>query len=548
MPIRKNSILILLGLGLLWGCSKPEVVIPPHQPQGYQELLSIYDAGIPFVEVKYTSSVTLVRFEGREVSIPNGGMKIHDHSVTPAPGISISTANGMWLIDGLLSGVKHYPTLSNEQCCPVYIWFDKETLHMVIANGHRLHYPYVEKGPSEPRTFTVPVLRIRTEFSAPVVSKDEYLNATYTLEDKDGTYGPKSLSGNLQIRGRGNSTWGNPKKPYKLKLEEKTELLGMPGNKDWALMANYSDKSLLRNRTAMKLSEICGMSWTPKMVSVEVYLNSEYLGVYDLCEHKEVAKNKVNIDIVKDTDNSGEAVTGGYYFEMEQNVDEPVCWWTWKGVPMMFISPQYPTSEQQEYVKDYFYRFEQALFGNEFSSATKGYANYIDVDSFVNYFIIQELSKNVDGNLRKSTFMTKERGGKLEMYHVWDFDLAFGNADYFDGGVGNGPNNWWIKSYGCQGYHTGWYWRLFQDSGFVTKVKLRWKELKPQLDLVPEYIDFWAAELQDAPTRNFNKWKILNQYVWPNVKVPGSYKGEVEYLKEFYTQRLNWINENIDKL
>ncbi len=529
---------------LLFSCTKALEL--PEQPLGYEELIDVYEAGIPFIEAKYTSSATVLSFEGRKVSIPSNGIKINDHRSSTVP--AICRTNGKWLIEGEFCGILDYLGVADRQCCPVYVWIDKESLHMVIANGNRYHYPAMVTVPEEPRKFKIPTLKITTTANAPVASKDEYVNGTLLLNDADGTYGEKNWLGNIKIKGRGNSTWGMPKKPYKLKLEEKTSLLGMPANKDWALMANYSDKSLLRNKTAMKVSEICGMSWTPKMVSVEVYLNGEYLGVYDLCEHKEVAKNKVNIDIVKETDNEGDALTGGYYFEIEQNTDEPVCWWTWKGVPMMFLEPQYPSDKQLEYVKDYFYKFEQALFSDDFASVANGYAKYIDVDSFVNYFIIQELSKNVDGNTRKSTFITKERGGKLEMYHVWDFDLAFGNADYFDSNVGNGPQNWWIKSYGCQGYHSGWYWRLFQDANFVKKVKARWQEVKPKLELVPDFIDLWAAELQDSPVRNFDKWQILKIYVWPNVKIPGTYQGEIDYLKEFYTERLNWIDNNIDRL
>lgn len=547
--MRRYLILILLGLGLLWGCSKEEVLELPVQATGYSELLEIHDSHIPFLKAEFpTSSTVVLYFDGRELSLTQPAVKIHDHRGSQVPSISLSQESGMWLIDGLLCGVKYYPTLDNAQCCPVYAWVDSQTLHMIIANGNTLDYDFVNKGPGEAKKFTVPTISIKTTGGVDITSKEEYVTGSLTITDPDGIYSDKEYSGTMRIKGRGNSTWGNPKKPYRIKLDEKASLLGMPEEKDWVLLANYSDKSLLRNKTAMKLSQICGFSWTPLMESAEVYLNGQYLGLYNLCEQKEVAKHKVNINVVKNTDNSGEALTGDYYFEMEQNMDETTCWWTWKGVPMMFLEPEIPTAPQLEYIKDYFYRYELALFREKFKSEDEGYAQFIDVDSFVNYYILQELCKNVDGNTRKSTFLTKQRGGKLEMYHVWDFDLAFGNADYFDSAVGNGPENWWIKSYGCQGYHTGWYWRLFQDPAFVKKVKDRWNELKPEFETIPDYIDYWAAELQDAPGRNFQKWKILNEYVWPNVKITGSYKGEVEYLKEFYNARLRWMDANLAKL
>jgi hypothetical protein len=156
----------------------------------------------------------------------------------------------------------------------------------------------------------------------------------------------------MGIRGRGNSTWGWPKKPWKIKLDEKASLLGMPADKEWALLANYSDRTLVRNIVAMRLSEICGFSWTPRMRSVEVYLNGGYQGVYTLCEHKKVSSDRVDIDLVGEADNEGEAVTGGYYFEIEEQQDETTCWLTSMEVPMMFSDPEEPTARQLEYVKN----------------------------------------------------------------------------------------------------------------------------------------------------------------------------------------------------
>ena len=179
-----------------------------------------------------------------------------------------------------------------------------------------------------------------------------------------------------------------------------------------------------------------------------------------------------------------------------------------------------------------------------------GYAKYIDVDSFVNYYIIQELTKNIDGNLRKSSFLTKERGKKLEMYHVWDFDLTIGNCNYFQDygyGADNTYKGFFIKDYGYLGYGTGWFVRLFEDPAFREKVKLRWNELKPQLAKVPDFIDSHQKELFEVAGRNFRRWPILNTWIWPNVVVTGSYQGEVDYMKSFYINRLEWLDAEINK-
>jgi hypothetical protein len=314
----------------------------------------------------------------------------------------------------------------------------------------------------------------------------------------------------------------------------------MPADKEWALLANYADRTLIRNIVAMKLSEICGFSWTPRMRSVEVFLNGKYQGVYTLCEHKKVSSDRVDIDLVGENDNDGDAVTGGYYLEIEEQQDETTCWWTSMGVPMMFSDPEEPTSKQLEYVKNLFESFEQALWARNWSETT-GYPKYIDVDSFVDYYIVQELTKNVDGNLRKSSFITKERGKKMEMYHLWDFDLTLGNCGYFWDGVGNGPENFWIKL-------DKWFPHLFNDPAFVRKVQNRWNELMPEFSRIPDFIDEQALYLDKAQERNFKVWSIWESVDWVYFPSLGSYEKEVEYLKEFYTERLQWLDRELNNL
>ena len=160
---------------------------------------------------------------------------------------------------------------------------------------------------------------------------------------------------------------------------------------------------------------------------------------------------------------------------------------------------------------------------------------------FVDYYIVQELTKNIDGNLRKSTFITKERGKKLEMYHLWDFDLTLGNCGYFWSGVGNGPENFWIKL-------DKWYPYLFKDPAFVTKVKNRWNELVPQFRQIPDFIDEQVFCLEQAQKRNFEVWDIRESIDWILFPSLGSYEKEVQYLKDFYTARLEWLDREINKL
>ncbi len=400
---------------------------------------------------------------------------------------------------------------------------------------------------------TLPYVEITTEGGAPILDKENYVPGSIVFHDPDCLYSNvQELTCEMGIRGRGNTTWNMPKKPWKVKLSSKQEVFGMPKNKNWALLANYSDKTLLRNITAMEISRIIGMQWTPEMRSVEVYLNGEYQGVYSYAQHKEVSKEKVNIEVVTEEDNEGEAVTGGYYIEIDGSQDEDCSFWTEVGIPIMIDDPEVPTEAQRTYIKQYFKDFETALYADNYASPTEGYAKYIDPDSFIKNYLIQELVKNVDGNLRKSTFITKERNSRMMMYHVWDFDIAFGNCNYFPDfwpGVTNGPEGWFVKNHiNASEPNDGWYGRMFKDPAFKERVKEIWNNAKSDLQGIPAYIDYNVDLLDGAQNRNFATWKILDKQVWPNLYVFGSYDKEVEYLKSFYSDRLKWLDDALNSL
>lgn len=407
---------------------------------------------------------------------------------------------------------------------------------------------------SIPKVPKLPVIRINTENAYPILDKKNYIPGTVVIEDPDGAYWdtPRLEVKIVEngVRGRGNSTWDMPKKPYKIKFDEKISIFGLGEDKEWVLLANYADKTLLRNVVAMKLSEIVGMEWTPSMLPVEVYLNDEYMGCYTFSEHKKVSKHRVDLDIVGESDNSGDAVTGDYYMEIEQNLDETTCFRTSIcGIPMMFSDPEVPTAAQYDYIVGYFYDAESALMGSNFTDPDNGWQKYIDIESFAKAYIVNELTKNIDGNMRKSSFITKEKGKKLEMYHLWDYDLTLGNCNYLDDefGATDGPEGWFIKDFSCNYWthgwnHTNWYTRLTDDPAFCAKVKEIWDKHHQELSSIPDFIDVKAMIMEDAQKRNFKRWDILNTSVWPNVVVKGTYAGEVEYLKDYYTKRFRWLD------
>ncbi|MFV0420392.1 MAG: CotH kinase family protein [Dysgonomonas sp.] len=398
----------------------------------------------------------------------------------------------------------------------------------------------------------IPIVYVNTDGGATINDKENYVRMTVKVEDKDEVYTDgQSFSATAGIRGRGNSTWNEPKKPYRMKLDNKASLLGMSNDKDWALLANHLDKTLLRNITAFQISRIAGMSWTPGSISVDFYLNGNYQGVYTLTEHVKVAKERLNMTLVTPSDNAGEALTGGYFLELDFHADEDHFRTAIKDLPIMYKDPDAPTEQQKNFLKNYFDTAEGALYSANFTDPDTGYRKYIDMESFINYYIIQELAKNVDGNMRGSCYLAIRRNGKIEQPLVWDFDLAFGNADHitWEQGASSAEwDGWYLKT--C----APWFDQFFKDPEFVSALKKRWNELKPQLNQLPNYIKERAASLDDSQKRNFGPktsggagWDVTEKK-WNTSRIRGSYASEVDYLVSFVEKRLQWLDTNINAL
>lgn len=541
--IAKTLIFILCVTSLV-SCSKNMEPEKPTPPASLLALVEAYNGGKIVDTVSQELEITKISFtDGSVLNVPFTELRIRDCRKATPPSVGMSPGAESWSVGGILTGIPYTPDYADNESLAVYAYYDEYTIHLYLSNGNILIFK--SRWEELKRRRVLPVVKLYTDSA--VTSKENYVNGRIEISDSEGLYGSSDLfTAPMKIRGRGNSTWGMPKKPYKIKLESKASILGMPADKEWALLANYADKTLLRNVVAMELSRICGFSWTPRMVSVEVYMNDSYQGVYTLCEHKKVSSARVNIDVVGENDNDSESITGGYYLEIEQNMDETTCFYTSMGVPMMFSDPEIPSAAQLEYVKNLFTDYENALRNANYSDTGNGCFAYIDEKSFIDNYIVQELTKNIDGNLRKSTFLTKEKGKKLEMYHLWDFDLTLGNCDYFQSDVGGGLDNshtgFFIRNYSSNGKNSGWYYLMFKDKDFTAKVRARWDELMPQLLQIPDFIREQAFILEDAQKRNFKKWDILGTYVWPNAKVLGTYDAEVNYLIDFYSARLEWLD------
>jgi CotH kinase protein len=391
----------------------------------------------------------------------------------------------------------------------------------------------------------LPVLRVTTTGAQAITSKDTYLAGTLKITDGSKTvYGAGLYDGNVQIRGRGNSTWLMPKKPYRLRLPAAAPMLDMPADRDWVLLANYTDKSLLRTDLAFELSRRLGLAWTPRMRHVELFVNDEYLGSYLLGEHVKVAANRANVVPMSASDNVAPALTGGYFIEADQLVNlDPGDFYVLRGSGILFNikepSASSISADQKAYITNYLQEVERALMRDDFADPALGYAAYIDVDTFVGWYLTNELVKNVDAPFVSSVYLYKDRNQKLKMGPAWDFDLAAGNVDFSEA---RDPRGWRIRDQSL------WFNRLFQDPAFAKKVRDRWNSIKrSQIDTLPAYVDQLAATLTISHQENFRRWS-LTQYDWPNAVVAGSYAGELRYLKNWLAQRIAWMDRRLNEM
>ena len=379
-----------------------------------------------------------------------------------------------------------------------------------------------------------------------------------------------SFTGKIGIEIRGSSSQMFPKKQYGIELRDDTgkglaaPLLGMPEEEDWVLFAPYNDKSLMRDVLAYNLGRQLG-HYAPRTRYCELLLNDVYQGVYVLIEKVKRDKNRLDINKLDPEEITGNNLTGGYIIKIDKTTGGSGDGWTSDYKPplgtnqVVYFQYEYPdagdiASEQSAYIQSFIRQFEDALHGDNFDDPTTGYAKFIDVDSFVDYLLLQELTRNVDG-YRLSTFMYKQRdsdGGKLHMGSIWDFNLGFGNANYCDGGKAEGwalefnnvcPTDNWLIPF--------WWKKLFQDEAFGAKVAERWTSLRSNVfssDQINARIDSINTVIAEGQARNFGAWNVLGKYVWPNSYIGNSFADEVAYLKRWIDQRLTWMDANMPAL
>ena len=383
----------------------------------------------------------------------------------------------------------------------------------------------------------LPLLYIDIAGKQEVTSKDYYLDATLRLvEDVKTRAAGDVVSAPVHIKGRGNSSGAQPKKPYRLKFDEKIALLGEHKDKSWVLVANYSDKSMLRNSLSYYMGKVSNLEWTPSSHFVELFINGQYRGTYLLCEKVKVSKHRVNVG------------DDGFLLECNRWADQEdgnVYFYTPNLTPAIVVKePDVMAGDANfEYVRNYMLTAEQVLFSANFADPNVGWQKYMDMDSFVDWYLIHEMSKNVDCMFNFSTYMNLPRGGKLRMGPIWDFDIAYGNIKQSDSGYLK-----WVFPSGNLLSVTKWYSRLMKDPAFVAKLKERFNYFYSHKNEFLTYLNESAQYLRYSVEENEAKWGTLYHYTFKNYNIWGSYFNEVQDLKEWLNSRLDWMKEDYDKL
>ncbi len=383
----------------------------------------------------------------------------------------------------------------------------------------------------------LPVVYVNTDGGKAITSKTTFITANMSIRGAGGHEGLTPVSCN--IRGRGNTTWTWPKKPYLLKLDEQRAIFGMPKHKRWVLLANFMDRTLMRNMVSMHVAQMTRLDWTPHCVPVELVLNGVHQGTYLLIEQVRVDNDRVNIIEMTPEDNSGDALTGGWLLELDFHYDNTFQWKE-RNIPFAVKDPDPDqlTDAQKNYIKNYIKEVSNTIYGSNYADPANGYAKYLDVDSFVDYWIVFEVMCNHELGNPGSVFLHKDRGGRLTAGPCWDFDwgvLSFKTTPG-DRRLING--------------HAIWYDRLFQDPAFKEKVKTRFYELLPRLQMIPGYMEDCEILLEKSAALNFEMWNPAEdrsqnggQIINGDEELP--FHEAVEHLKSNFNTHLEIIKKNL---
>ncbi len=367
-------------------------------------------------------------------------------------------------------------------------------------------------------------------------------------------------NGKITIQSRGSSSQGQPQRSYAWTTVDSAgngknvKILGMPKESDWILFGPYTDKTLMRNNLIYEISNRMGW-YTTRTEFCELILNNQYVGVYVIMEKIKWDKNRVDIPKLLPTTTKGDSLTGGYIMKVDRVKQSGYGVWTspitnyngGKSYQIQTVNPDIPNIPQVQanYIKHWMDSFENMLLGGGYGSKLNAnYHKMIDVNSFMDFYICNEVTHNVDA-YRLSCFLYKQRnslGGRLYAGPIWDFNIALGNANYCNGGDTSG---WSTCGYSSEPF---WFNRLLEDPDYQKQFKCRWTNLRKDLlktQNIYNWIDSVADILEVPQRRHFKQWQILGTYVWPNNYIGNTYAQEINYLKTWIRGRMNWMDKNI---
>ena len=379
-------------------------------------------------------------------------------------------------------------------------------------------------------------------------------NGPGQLNDFDDAY--NGYDGLIAIEIRGASSQLFPKKGYGFETQDangdnnNVSLLGMPAENDWIFHGPFADKSLMRNALAYHMGNLTGR-YAPRTRFCELIINGDYRGVYLLTERIKRDDNRVDIAKLNPEDITGDELTGGYILQIDRDDDstEDDGWYS-EYPDFKFYAFHYPKyesimPEQSAYIRDYMESFEDAMNAGNYQAT---YRDYVNVSSWVDYFLVTEIGKHIDA-YKLSFYMYKKKesnGGKLYFGPLWDFNLGFGNFDF---ACPADPEGWsYLFGDYCSFWLPFWAKKMTDIPQVSHEINCRWEELRAgpfQTDSLIQYIDDQVALLEGAQVRNFDRWPVLGEYVWPNNYIGNSYEEEVDFLKDWLIERLDWMDANM---
>lgn len=374
------------------------------------------------------------------------------------------------------------------------------------------------------------------------VDKNDYVKCTVNIESSNEKENRSGLK--AQIRGRGNSTWGYyEKKPYRLKFDEKIDLFGMGKARDWVLLANTVDMSMLRNLTVYRMAqEFEGCRYTTDCEFVHVYLNDNYLGLYLAVEQVEEGKNRVEIGDGTNPDGTPAAPEDtGFLLEVGGAADwgdkgfEPKSYKRVSAKYTVIKSPEADvlTKEQQKYIQDYFDQVQKAISKDDFETLCE----LVDIQSFVDSFICTQYI--LAGDMGYCYFAYKEPGGKLFLGPLWDYDQSSGCSEH-------GGTNY--EGYAAASPHS-WYQKLITNDQFQALVVESWMEHYDYIHSIPEMLYEIAETYRADIDLNYERWEgFLGSVQWRSVEPligMTEYSDHVDYLVTWLNNRVDWMERDL---